>query len=184
MNLKIKPAISVIIGLGNPGKQYERTRHNIGFLILDELVKKYGGSWHSKKEMECAEVCINGKKIIAIKPQTFMNSSGKIMPRILTQGIKIENILVIHDELEKSFGYLDYKIGGSHRGHNGLRSIIDMCGADFMRLRFGIGRPEHKEDVGEYVLSNFDYAKENIDVYIDKAVAMIEELLFLNTSIE
>ena len=116
--------IKVIIGLGNPGTKYQRTRHNIGFLILDALAEKYNASWHTKDNREVAEIEINGKKIILIKPQTFMNSSGKIIPSLLKQGVKPENILVVHDELEKPFGKVELKIGGSHRGHNGLRSII------------------------------------------------------------
>jgi PTH1 family peptidyl-tRNA hydrolase len=99
------------------------------------------------------------------------------VPFLLKKGIEPENILVVHDELEQPFGKLSFKVGGSARGHNGLRSIIEVCGQDFARLRFGIGRPENKEDVGNYVLQNFSEDQEEIDQLIDDAVDMIEELI-------
>jgi len=107
-----------------------------------------------------------------------MNSSGKIIPSLTKQGIKPENILVIHDELEKPFGSIAIKTGGSHRGHNGLRSIIESCGAEFHRLRFGIGRPENKENVPNYVLSNFS-KNEIIEPLIDQAIEIIEKMVTL-----
>ena len=168
--------ITVIIGLGNPGRQYYYTRHSIGFRVVDELARKHGGIWKNKKEMQIAEVLINGKRIRLIKPETFMNDSGKVIPFLQKQGIKPENILVVHDELEKPFSTLAFKIGGSHRGHNGLRSIIGVCGPDFARLRFGIGRPESRNEVGDYVLQNFAQDSEEVEQGIGQAVTMIEEL--------
>ena len=106
-----------------------------------------------------------------------MNSSGKIIPSLLKQGIKTENLLVVHDELEKPFGKIEFKMGGSHRGHNGLRSIMEFCGPDFMRLRFGIGRPERKEGVADYVLSNFSENKSDVENMIEKAVEMLVQEL-------
>ncbi len=170
----MKYSIKAIIGLGNPGAKYHHNRHNIGFLVLDALAEKYNSGWQKKTDQEVAECIINGQKIILIKPQTFMNSSGKIIPSLAKQGIKAENILVVHDELEKPFASLAIKTGGSHRGHNGLRSIIEACGAEFHRLRFGIGRPENKEDVPDYVLSNFS-KNEIIQPIIDQAIEMIEK---------
>ncbi len=169
--------IKVIIGLGNPGKQYQRTRHNIGFLVLDALADVQGGVWQTKGDKEVAEITLGDEKIILVKPQTFMNSSGRVIPSLLKQGLKAENLLVVHDELEKAFGIVDVKNGGSHRGHNGLRSIIEFCGADFVRLRCGIGRPDRKEDVGDYVLSNFSEKFDDGELMIKKAVAMIEKLV-------
>ena len=169
--------ITVIIGLGNPGQRYYYTRHSIGFRIVDELARKYGGVWKNKKEMEIAEVLIDGKRIRLIKPEMFMNDSGKVIPFLQKRGVKSENILVVHDELEKPFGTLAFKIGGSHRGHNGLRSIIAVCGPDFARLRFGIGRPESRDEVGDYVLQNFAQDSEAVEQGIDQAVTMIEQSL-------
>ena len=169
--------IKVIIGLGNPGKQYENNRHSIGFKVLDVLAERYDGVWRSAPSALVADITRNTKKILLVKPQTFMNSSGKALPSLLKQGIKAENILVVHDELEKPFGALMIKQGGSHKGHNGLKSIISVCGLDFWRLRFGIGRPEHKEEVPVYVLQDFSESpalvQETIDRAVDQAVRLV-----------
>ncbi len=168
--------IKAIIGLGNPGQRYYHNRHNIGFRVVDELAAQHGGMWQDKNNMEIADVLINNQKILLIKPQTFMNESGKVVPFLIKQGIRAENILVVHDELEKPFGKMAFKVGGSHRGHNGLRSIIGICGADFARLRFGIGRPAHKDEVSRYVLQNFSEDIAEIEHLIAQAVLMIEDL--------
>ena len=175
-NLK-DSGIKVIIGLGNPGRQYQRTRHNIGFLVLDALANSQGALWQTKGDKEVSEIILGNEKVFLVKPQTFMNSSGRVIPSLIKQGLKAENLLVVHDELEKAFGIVDIKNGGSHRGHNGLRSIIEFCGADFSRLRCGIGRPERKEDVGDYVLSNFSEKTDDVELMIEKAVLMIEKLV-------
>lgn len=169
--------IKAIIGLGNPGKKYEKTRHNIGFRILDALAHTHNASWQAKDSMEIAEIILNNQKIILLKPQTFMNSSGKVIPFLLKQGIKAENILVVHDELELPCGNTKPRFGGSARGHNGLKSIIEYCGQDFARLRFGIGRPEIKDEVPDYVLSNFAKSDQEIKRCIDDAVAVIEKMI-------
>lgn len=166
--------IKAIIGLGNPGPRFTFTRHNAGFLVLDALADRYFGTWQEKGPMQVCEIQINGRKLTLVKPQTFMNDSGKVMPLLAKQGIKPEHIVVVHDELEKPFGSLAIKEGGSHRGHNGLRSIIAHSGPDFKRLRFGIGRPERKEDVSNYVLQRFDAPESAVYEQIDEAVAMIE----------
>lgn len=173
--------IKAIIGLGNPGTKYYKTRHSIGFRVLDELASRHGASWKSLNSSgqadtlaQTAEIMINGHKVILIKPQTFMNSSGKVIPGLQKQGIKADQILVVHDELEKPLGTLAFKVGGSHRGHNGLRSIIEACGADFERLRFGIGRPENKEQVADYVLEPFHDPEDKVEQLIMQAADMIE----------
>lgn len=168
--------ILAIIGLGNPGRQYQFNRHNIGFRVIDVLADRFGGSWQNREQMEIAEIVINGSKVILIKPQTFMNSSGKVIPYLTKKGVKPENILVVHDELELPFGQIKFKMGGSHKGHNGLRSIIGVCGDVFARLRFGISRPENRDDVPDYVLHNFIESKDEIDQLIDNAVSMIQKL--------
>lgn len=173
----INNKIKIIIGLGNPGKQYHFTRHNIGFLVLDALADKHGAVWQKKGEKEVAEISVDGEKITLVKPQTFMNTSGKVLPALLKQGATIENVLVVHDELEKPFGFVELKVGGSHRGHNGLRSLMQIGGADFTRLRCGISRPHNKEDVAEYVLSNFSESADKVEEIIEKAVAVIEDAL-------
>lgn len=175
--VEIHHDIKAIIGLGNPGEKYYYTRHNIGFRILDQLAQNYGVTWQKKKDMEITQIGENNKQILLVKPQTFMNSSGSVIPSLTKQGIKPENILVVHDELEKPFGTMSIKFGGSHRGHNGLRSIITACGADFYRLRFGIGRPEQKEDVPNYVLEKFTQSSTTLEQHIDQAAQMIMHLM-------
>jgi PTH1 family peptidyl-tRNA hydrolase len=108
-----------------------------------------------------------------------MNDSGKVIPGLLKQGIKPENILVIHDELEQPFGKIQIRMGGSARGHNGLKSIIAACGDQFARMRFGIARPAIKEDVPEYVLEKFKENPAELDQLIHKAVAEIDKLINL-----
>lgn len=169
--------IKAIIGLGNPGPRFSFTRHNVGFLVVDALADRYYGTWHEKGPMEIADIMIDGKRLLLVKPHTYMNESGKVIPLLAKQGIKPENILVVHDELEKPFGTFAFKEGGSHRGHNGLRSIIAACGPEFKRLRFGIGRPDRKEDVSDYVLQRFDVPESQVREHVDQAVDMIETLI-------
>ena len=157
--------IKAIIGLGNPGLKYHRNRHNIGFRILDEIAKYYSVNFRKSELMEEAKISVTTidsflHPIILIKPQTFMNSSGKVLPYLNKKGIKAKNILVVHDELEKKVGKVSLKFDGSARGHNGLRSIIGVIGKEFWRVRFGIDRPEDKSDVANYVLSNFTKEEE------------------------
>ena len=109
--------------------------------------------------------------------QTYMNNSGKVLPSLLKQGLNAKNIVVVHDELEKPFGVVDVKQGGSHRGHNGLRSLMEFCGQDFTRIRCGIGRPVHKEDVADYVLTVFSEPKDAVEAMINKAIVTIEQLV-------
>lgn len=168
--------IKAIVGLGNPGKHYYLHRHSIGFRVLDALAKKYECKWKPHDFLEFAEITINGKNVLLVKPQTYMNSSGKIIPFLLKRGIKPEQMLVVHDELEKQFGDLSIGVGGSARGHNGLRSIIAQCGPDFSRLRFGVGRPGKKEDVSDYVLQDFSEDPTEVTIVVDHAVGMIEDL--------
>ena len=169
--------IKALIGLGNPGSQYVYTRHNIGFKVVDALAQQYHVQWIQKENMMLAEISIDGSKILLIQPQTYMNNSGRVMNYLSKQGIKAENTLVVHDELEKKFGSLIIKQGGSHKGHNGLKSIISVAGLDFWRLRFGIDRPENKEEVPQYVLANFKEPQLDVETLITQAVSMIIEMI-------
>lgn len=154
-----------IIGLGNPGAQYSKNRHNIGFRVADELANQFGGTWRTTNDMMVTEIQVATPEgihpLIIIKPQTYMNSSGRVIPFLQKKGIKPDEILVVHDELEKEFGVTQLRIGGSARGHNGLKSLIGAMGDNFWRLRFGIGRPADKADVPNYVLTNFSKDEEN-----------------------
>ncbi|KKP24340.1 MAG: Peptidyl-tRNA hydrolase [candidate division TM6 bacterium GW2011_GWF2_28_16] len=176
MDFNIKN-IKAIIGLGNPGLKYYKNRHNIGFRILDKIAQDYGVNWNVADIQEDAKITVSINQenfnIILIKPQTFMNDSGKVLSGLQKKGIKPENILVVHDELEKPFGNISFKYDGSARGHNGLRSIISFVGAGFWRLRFGISRPEDA-DVANYVLANFSQEEESkINLFIEQAVIKI-----------
>ena len=169
-----------IVGLGNPDKKYNRNRHNIGFRILDTIASEFSVCWTTKENMMVIEIfcdnCSNlHQNVFLIKPQTFMNNSGKVIPYLKKKGILSEEILIVHDELEKGFGKISLKFGGSTRGHNGLRSIANQLGLNFWRLRFGIGRPERKEDVGDYVLSDFSLQEQKeLEVLINQSIKIIK----------
>jgi PTH1 family peptidyl-tRNA hydrolase len=148
----------LLIGLGNIGREFEFTRHNFGFLLLDWIIADYGLREQSKKfksEVFIGEV--EGKKIIALKPQTFMNRSGvAVLEAANFYKIEPENILVFHDDLDLSLGKIKVKIGGGNAGHNGLKSLDEMLGKNYARLRLGIGRPENREfEISDYVLGKF-----------------------------
>ncbi len=147
----------LLVGLGNPGAKYELNRHNIGFLTLDAIFHEYGfSSWQKKYSSMFAIGNIASHKVILLKPQTYMNKSG-IAVRQAKQFYKIDNsnVIVFHDELDLAPLKLKYKIDGGHGGHNGLRDISAHIGADFYRLRMGIGHPGNKDMVASYVLQNF-----------------------------
>ncbi len=165
--------IKAIIGLGNPGKKFERTRHNIGFMVLDELADRYGASWETKNNMEVTTILINDKPVLLVKPQTFMNNSGDVLPLLQKKGITKNNIVVVHDELEIPFGAVKIKMDGSARGHNGLKSIIERIGDAFVRVRCGIGRPVEKNAVPDYVLSPFAESPSVIATMIDQAITLL-----------
>lgn len=169
-----KGEIRAIIGLGNPGRQYQHTRHNIGFRILDEFAQRHGAKWFLNKNAEIVELQINNARLLLLKPQTFMNDSGKVIPSLAKKGIKSESILVVHDELELPFGSVKMRVGGSARGHNGVRSLVQAIGSDFERLRFGIGRPDDKNQVAKYVLDDFSETYYDIENEIKRAVDLIE----------
>jgi PTH1 family peptidyl-tRNA hydrolase len=150
--------IKLIVGLGNPGRQYEKTRHNAGFLFLDTLAQELGCAWSNEPRFQglFAEGNIANSKIMLLKPDTFMNRSGQSVGKI-TRYYKLlpEEILVVHDELDFNPGVVKLKKDGGHAGHNGLRDIIAHLGAkEFYRLRIGIGRPTAGKVVADFVLSS------------------------------
>jgi peptidyl-tRNA hydrolase, PTH1 family len=149
--------IKLIVGLGNPGQQYEKTRHNAGFLFLDSLASERSCAWSSKPGFQglIAECNIAREKVLLLKPQAFMNRSGQSVGQVARYYKLVpEDILVVHDELDFDAGVVRLKKDGGHAGHNGLRDIITHLGAkDFYRLRIGIGRPPAGMVVADYVLS-------------------------------
>ena len=179
MNNQVIPPLGIkaIIGLGNPGPAYSYTRHNIGFLIVDALADEQMCSWQDKQNMQICSTMIADHKILLIKPQTFMNNSGQVLGFLAKQGIKQENILVVHDELELPFGTIKFKFDGSAKGHNGLKSIMNFGGSRFLRLRFGIDRPVDRDQVPDYVLAPFPQSSTLLDEKIIQACSMIDDLL-------
>ncbi|NOT84649.1 MAG: aminoacyl-tRNA hydrolase [Methylococcaceae bacterium] len=149
--------IRLIIGLGNPGRQYEKTRHNAGFWFVDRLADQYNASWTLEKKIQgrVAAIEIVKQKIQILKPETFMNLSGQSVVSLMKYyQISSAECLVIHDELDFEAGVVRLKQGGGHGGHNGLRSIIACVGSnEFPRLRIGIGKPKTMQSVADYVLA-------------------------------
>lgn len=173
--------IRLVIGLGNPGADYVSTRHNAGFWLVDELARRFGGSFKAEKKFhgEVARVEIAGKDIRLLKPMTFMNRSGQ-SARAACDFLKLppENILVAHDEIDLPPGTLRLKKGGGHGGNNGLRDVIAHLGPDFLRLRIGVGHPGNASQVVNHVLSRPTKDEEPVLLRaIDDAVDGIELLL-------
>jgi PTH1 family peptidyl-tRNA hydrolase len=150
--------IKLIVGLGNPGRQYEKTRHNAGFLFLDALAQELGCIWSNDSRFQgwFAEANVASNKVMLLKPDTFMNRSGQSVGKIARYyKLLPEEILVVHDELDFNPGIVKLKKDGGHAGHNGLRDIIAHLGAkNFYRLRLGIGRPATGKVVADFVLSS------------------------------
>lgn len=157
------PSPFLIVGLGNPGARYESTRHNVGFMVLDELASRYQGSFstHKKSNAEIIEARLGDAKLVLAKPRTFMNLSGGPI-RGLCDFFKIpaSQVIVVHDELDLDFGVVRLKQGGGENGHNGLRSTSQTLGTkDYLRIRVGVGRPPGRQDPADYVLRSFSAAE-------------------------
>ena len=164
--------MKLIVGLGNPGKKYEKNRHNVGFMVIDYLIDKFHASKISSK---FKGELFKSNDFLFLKPTTFMNLSGESI-KLVKDFYKIDNedIIVIHDDLDLKLGALKFKRGGSSGGHNGLKSIDNLIGNDYYRIRVGIGRPERKEEVINYVLS--DFSDEELEC-IKKLFPLIEEAI-------
>jgi len=147
----------LIVGLGNPGTKYAKNRHNVGFMAVDHIIDRHNFSQSQKKfKSECFEGKVAGEKILILKPQTFMNLSGEAVGEAMRfYKLSPSDIFVIHDELDLVAGKVRAKVGGSHGGHNGLKSIDAHCGKDYHRIRIGIGHPGHKSKVNSHVLGDF-----------------------------
>lgn len=173
--------MKLIVGLGNPGRQYQGTRHNIGFAVVDELARKAGIALASNKfEGEYGQGTLAGSKAALLKPQTYMNLSGdSVAPAARFYKVEPDNLIVVHDELDLPFGRLQLKKGGGTGGHNGLSSIVERLGnGDFIRLRIGIGKPETKERVVGHVLGGFAKGEAGVVKEVTaKAVEAIEAII-------
>ncbi|MEL7347394.1 MAG: aminoacyl-tRNA hydrolase [Pseudomonadota bacterium] len=171
--------MQLFVGLGNPGGQYAGHRHNIGFMALDAIASREGAAgWRAKFQGEIAEIRIGSGKILLLKPGTFMNLSGQAVGEAARfYDIAPEEVTVFHDELDLAPGRLKVKRGGGHAGHNGLRSIHQHIGAEYRRVRLGIGHPGHKDRVSGYVLHDFSRTERAwVDPLIDavaRSIAML-----------
>ena len=169
----------LVAGLGNPGNEYERTRHNAGWLVVDEVARRHGATFRSKFSGRLAEVRVGDLCLALLKPETFMNESGRsIAPAARFFKAGPESLLVVHDDVDLDPGRLQVRAGGGLAGHNGLRSIAkDLGTSDFLRLRVGVGRPGRGDPrpVADYVLSPFE-AEVDVGALVGRAADAIEAI--------
>ena len=174
------PTLDLLVaGLGNPGREYERTRHNIGWLVLDELARRHGGSFRSKFSGRLGEIRLDGLRLALLEPETYMNESGRsIGPAARFFKAPSESVLVVHDDVDLGEGRLQARLGGGLAGHNGLRSIAQTLGTpEFLRLRIGVGRPGRgdRRSVADYVLSPFE-PETDVEALVARAADAVESL--------
>ena len=169
----------LVAGLGNPGREYERTRHNVGWLVIDELARRHGGSFRSKFSGRLAEVRLDSLRLGLLKPETYMNESGRsIAAAVRFFKAAPETLAVVHDDVDLEEGRLQARLGGGLAGHNGLRSIAQALGtAEFLRLRIGVGRPGRgdRRSVSDYVLAPFE-PETDVDALVGRAADAVETL--------
>jgi len=169
----------LVVGLGNPGREYARNRHNVGHMVVEELARRHGGSWRGKFSGRLTEVRIDSHRVALLAPDTYMNDSGRSV-KAAAQFFKLEPdaILVVHDESDLDPGRLQARRGGGLAGHNGLRSVAQHLGTqDFLRLRVGVGRPGRgdRRPLADYVLSDFE-PEEDAEALVARAADAVESL--------
>lgn len=171
--------MKLFVGLGNPGAKYSGHRHNVGFMAVDVIAREYGfSSWRKKFQAETADGTIDGQKVLLLKPQTYMNESGRAVGEAVRfHKLALEDVIVFYDEIDLAVNKLKVKTGGGNAGHNGLRSISHLVGNDYQRVRIGVGHPGHKELVAGYVLHDFSKADHDwLDPLLDAIVAAAPRL--------
>jgi peptidyl-tRNA hydrolase, PTH1 family len=169
----------LVVGLGNPGREYERTRHNAGWLVLDELARRHDGSWRSKFSGSLAEVRLGDLRLALLKPETYMNESGRsVGAAVRFFKVEPEQVLVVHDDVDLEPGRLQARAGGGLAGHNGLRSLAQHLGSqEFLRLRIGVGRPGRGDprSIADWVLSPFA-PEEDAEALISRSADAVETI--------
>jgi len=169
----------LVAGLGNPGREYEHTRHNLGWLVLEEVARRHGGSWRSKFSGSLAEVRLDGLRLALLKPETYMNESGRSVGAAARFfKVEPEQLLVVHDDVDLEPGRLQARAGGGLAGHNGLRSLAQDLGTqDFERLRIGVGRPGRGDprSVSDWVLSGFA-PEDDLEGLVSRASDAVETI--------
>ncbi len=160
----------LVVGLGNPGREYAKTRHNIGFEVVDKLAAEGGfGAWRTAEKALVNRGSIGKTEVLLVKPMTYMNLSGDAVGGLMRfYKIDLSELIVVHDELDFEVGAVRVKEGGGHGGHNGLRSIIVHAGQEFVRVRVGIGKPPSRMEGADFVLSGFDKGERSL---VDEAIA-------------
>jgi peptidyl-tRNA hydrolase, PTH1 family len=170
----------LVAGLGNPGREYARTRHNVGWMVVDELASRHSGSWRSKFSGQLAEVRLDDARLALVKPETYMNESGRsIAAAARFFKVPVEAVLVVHDDVDLEEGRLQARLGGGLAGHNGLRSIAAALGSqEFLRLRIGVGRPGRgdRRSVADYVLAPFE-PETDVDGLVTRSADAVESLV-------
>ena len=170
----------LVVGLGNPGREHARNRHNAGWMVVDELARRHSGSWRAKFSGQMAEVRAGSERLALLKPGTYMNDSGRsVGPAAAFFKLGPADVLVVHDEGDFDLGRLELKEGGGLAGHNGLRSIADHLGTqEFLRLRIGVGRPERGDPrpLADWVLANFE-PHEHAEQIVARAADAVEALV-------
>ncbi|MFJ2726645.1 aminoacyl-tRNA hydrolase [Streptomyces collinus] len=176
----------LIVGLGNPGPEYAMNRHNIGFMVVDLLAERIGGKFKraGKAQAQVLEgrmgpVGPAGRRVILAKPMSFMNLSGGPVNALRDfYKVPVANVVAVHDELDIDYGTLRLKLGGGDNGHNGLKSMTKAMGAEYHRVRFGIGRPPGRMQVADFVLKDFASAeRKELDYFVDRAADAVESLV-------
>jgi PTH1 family peptidyl-tRNA hydrolase len=170
----------LVVGLGNPGREYATTRHNVGFMVVDELARRHGGSWRSKFSGEVADVRVDGARLALLKPQTYMNESGRsVAAAAKFYKVDPDGLLAVHDEVDLDLGRMQVRSGGGLAGHNGLRSLASALKTpEFLRLRIGVGRPERgdRRPVSDWVLSPFE-PDTDVGALVARAADAVETLV-------
>ncbi|WP_194815851.1 aminoacyl-tRNA hydrolase [Nocardia sp. XZ_19_385] len=173
---------ALVVGLGNPGTEYERTRHNIGFLVADVLAERVGGRFavHKKSGADLLQARLDGRQVLIAKPRSYMNVSGRPVAALAKFfSVPPTEVIVVHDELDLPFGAIKLKRGGGEGGHNGLRSVSSaLTTKDYLRTRIGIGRPPGRQDPADYVLKQFATPeRKEVPVIVEQAADAVELLL-------
>lgn len=173
---------ALVVGLGNPGPEYERTRHNVGFLVADVLAQRVGGRFavHKKSGADLLQARLDGRQVLIAKPRSFMNLSGRSVAALARFfSVPPTEVIVVHDELDLPFGQVRLKRGGGEGGHNGLRSVSSaLTTKDYLRTRIGIGRPPGRQDPADYVLKPFSSVeRKEVPVIVEQAADAVELLL-------
>jgi PTH1 family peptidyl-tRNA hydrolase len=169
----------LVVGLGNPGREYATHRHNVGWMVVDELARRHGGTWKSKFSGRIADVRVDGHRVGLLKPETYMNDSGRsVAAAARFYKLEPDAILVVHDEIDLDHGRLQARHGGGLAGHNGLRSVAThLRTPDFLRLRVGVGRPGRgdRRSPADYVLSDFE-PEDDAESLVARAADAVETL--------